>query len=321
MIKILSIDGGGIRGIIPAILLAEIEKRTQKPISELFHLIAGTSTGGLLALSLVKPDENRRPEYTAQKVIDLYEIEGENIFSRSVIHRIRSLESLTEEKYPSEGIEGVLRKYFNETHLKEAIVDVLIASYEIEQRIPWFFRSSRAKTQIDYDFPMWQVARATTAAPTFFEPLKINADCVVDYYALIDGGICANNPAMCAYVEAKSNYPDSDDFMLLSLGTGKISRPIIYSESKDWGLAGWAQPILEVVFDSISATVDYQLQKILNLKDREKHYYRFQPKLNEDHAGIDNTTPENIRMLKLITQELIRDCNDEINSLCDLLMR
>jgi len=109
-IKILSVDGGGIRGIIPATLLAEIEDRTQKPVSELFQLIAGTSTGGLLALALVKPDENGKPEYSADKIVDLYEKEGEQIFSRSVFHRFRSIGSLIEEKYPVDGIKRVLEK-------------------------------------------------------------------------------------------------------------------------------------------------------------------------------------------------------------------
>jgi uncharacterized protein len=107
LIRVLSIDGGGIRGIIPAMVLAEIEKRTKKPISELFGLIAGTSTGGILALGLTKPDDRGRPQYTAEELISLYEKEGATIFSRSPWHQLYSLWNLAEEKYSSDGIEGL----------------------------------------------------------------------------------------------------------------------------------------------------------------------------------------------------------------------
>src|SRR5918997_6844902 len=101
MKKVLSIDGGGIRGIIPAMVLAEIERRTGKLTSEVFDLVAGTSTGGILALGLTKPGQDGGPEYSAEELIELYEAEGEEIFSRPVWHRLHSLWSVAEEKYPS----------------------------------------------------------------------------------------------------------------------------------------------------------------------------------------------------------------------------
>jgi len=98
MQKVLSIDGGGIRGIIPAMVLAEIERRTGKRIVEMFDLVAGTSTGGILALGLTKPGQDSKPEYSAKKLIDLYEIEGGKIFSIPVWHRVHSGWGLAEEK-------------------------------------------------------------------------------------------------------------------------------------------------------------------------------------------------------------------------------
>src|SRR2546421_11063200 len=105
MIKILSIDGGGIRGIIPATVLAEIEKRTKKPIAKLFDLIAGTSTGGIIALALTKPNYEGKPEYQAQDVVDLYELKGQNIFHQSMWHRLNTFNNLIEEKYQVEGLQ------------------------------------------------------------------------------------------------------------------------------------------------------------------------------------------------------------------------
>src|SRR5713226_7216193 len=134
MIKILSIDGGGIRGIIPSIILSEIEKRTNKPVAKLFDLISGTSTGGIIALGLTKPNHEGKPAYTAQDLVVLYERKGHNIFHQSLWHRVNTFNNLTEEKYQITGLNRILDLYFKNTYLKDAITDVLITSYEIERR-------------------------------------------------------------------------------------------------------------------------------------------------------------------------------------------
>src|SRR6476646_6047412 len=105
LIKVLAIDGGGIRGVIPAMLLTEIEKRTGRAIAELFDVIAGTSTGGILALGLTKHNSSGKPAYSAADLVHLYEAEGQKIFPKSSLSKIHSLFN---EKYPAIGIETVL---------------------------------------------------------------------------------------------------------------------------------------------------------------------------------------------------------------------
>ncbi len=320
VVTILSIDGGGMRGMIPALLLAEIERRTQKPISQLFNLIAGTSTGGILTLGMVKPDTHGLPAYSAQQGIALYETQGERIFSRSVWHRIHAVDNATEEKYPSEGIETVLDEYFGETRLKDALTDVLITSYEIERRMAFFFKSRKAKQDPAYDFSMKKVARATSAAPTYFEPLKIESPGVNDYYALVDGGVHSNNPAMCALVEAKVAFPDADDFLVVSLGTGETTRPILYDQAKDWGLVGWVRPLIEVMFDGMINTVDYQLRQLLPDREGAQRYYRFQARLDEKCGDIDDTDRLTLRDLRLLAEAVIRDNAADLDALCKQLV-
>ena len=140
-IRVLSIDGGGIRGIIPAMVLQELEQRTGEPTCKLFDLIAGTSTGGIIALGLTKPGPNGGPQYPARKLLELYEVEGPAIFHQSLGRRLMALGSLLEAKYPASNIEGVLGRYFGDTRLAEALTDVVIPSYELEGRMAWFFRS------------------------------------------------------------------------------------------------------------------------------------------------------------------------------------
>ncbi|MEI6223006.1 MAG: CBASS cGAMP-activated phospholipase [bacterium] len=320
-IRILSLDGGGIRGIIPALLLAELESLTGKPISELFDFIAGTSTGGILALGLTKPNEVGKPSYSATEMVQLYEKEGSLIFPQSFWNKLRTFNGVLQERYPSAAIESVLKRYFGETRLKDVLVPVLVTSYETERRMAFFFKSRHAVARPDYDYFLSDVARATSAAPTYFEPCKIPVAGEAEYFSLIDGGMFANNPAMCAYVEAKTMFPDASDFLVVSLGTGQLTKPIYYDKAKHWGLASWAQPILNVVFDGVSDTVDYQLSTLLPTKDLLRRYYRFQVTLDPIQEEMDNPTKENLRSLKLMAEELIRGNKDELQVLAGKLVQ
>jgi patatin-like phospholipase/acyl hydrolase len=301
-------------------VLSRIESVTGKSIAELFDLIAGTSTGGILALALTKPGPDGKPALPARDLVALYEEEGERIFHRDAWRRMRALGNLAEGKYLAGGIEAVIEQYFGESRLKDAVTAVLVTSYETERRLPFFFRSSRALTRPDYDFPMKFVARATSAAPTYFEPLKLATDGPADYYSLIDGGVYANNPAMCAFVEAKTLYPDAEEFLVASLGTGELTRALRFDDVKDWGLAKWAKPILDVVFDGVSCTVDYQLRQLLTpVSDGQRRYWRFQVRLDEKTCSMDDARPENIRRLKLFAEQMIRDRSEDLRALCRVL--
>jgi patatin-like phospholipase/acyl hydrolase len=307
------------RGIIPAMIMAQIEARTQKPIAELFDMIAGTSTGGILALGLTKPLEgSKKPEHSAQSLVRLYETNGQQIFPHNTFS---SLRNLRDEKYSAQGLEAVLEKYFGATYLSEALTDILIPSYDIELRRPYFFKSFKAKLDTKRDFPMKKVARATTAAPTYFEPLKLETNDLTDYYALIDGGVVANNPGMSAYVEAKSIYKDATDFLVVSLGTGEMTARLYYDKVKDWGLLEWAQPILNIVFDGSNDAVDYQLKELLSAsEDGKPRYYRFQTSLSGDMGDrMDDASPENVTSLKRLAQEMIDKNSDDLERLCQQL--
>ena len=304
MKKILCIDGGGIRGLIPALVLTELEKRSGRPISKSFDLIAGTSTGGILTLGLAKP-------YPARELVDLYEKNGARIFERSWLSAVGDLGGLLNERYPSRGIEAVLRERFGDTRLKEAATGVLITAYEIEHRSPWFFRSYRAKADPDYDFPMRDVARCTSAAPTYFEPKGLRGG-----VALVDGGVFANNPAMCAYAEIIAAEPQAAArCVVVSLGTGAATHAIHARQARRWGLLGWARPILDVVFHGVSATVDYQLAQLLG-PDR---HFRLDLQLSDASESMDDASPENLRRLRKAAERLIERESLKIDRICALI--
>jgi patatin-like phospholipase/acyl hydrolase len=314
--RILSIDGGGIRGLIPALVLAELERRAAKPVSELFDLIAGTSTGGILACGLTLPGEGVEPRYTAAELVEFYEREGPGIFTRSLGKQITSLGGVIDERYPSEPLREALERAFGDARLRDARTRVLVPAYEIERRTPWFFRSVRALADPAYDFAMAEVALATSAAPTYFEPVKLqapNAD--RDYYALVDGGVFAVNPGMCAWAEARAlDLPD--DTVVVSLGTGSLIRRIPYDDAKDWGLLEWAQPVLDVVFDGSSAVVDYQLDQVLG----EDRHFRLQTPLQTASDDLDDASEENLRALRLEGERLVERSGAELDQAVALLL-
>lgn len=215
-------------------------------------------------------------------------------------------DNLLEEKYSVAGIEAVLANYFGDARLRDASTDVLITSYEIERSFPFFFKSSNARRRPDYDFPARQVARATSAAPTYFEPMKLPSGTNSDHYTLVDGGVFANNPAACALVEARTTHPEASDFLVVSLGTGALNHSVSYGAARKWGMVQWAVPLLNIVFDGVSSTVDYQLRQLLPAGPGDyRRYYRFQITLDVHNHSLDNASPANITALKNLAANLI----------------
>lgn len=321
MKKILSIDGGGIRGVIPATLMSALERRTGHHMAELFDLIAGTSTGGILALGLTLRGQDGKPKYDAAALLDLYDKEGKTIFRHDPWRRIWALDNLLDERYPADGIEKVLKDYFGDVPISEAMVDVLVTSYDIERRRPFFFKRQQARDKASHDWMVRQAARATSAAPTYFEPAKLEVPGSDDYFALIDGGVFANNPAMCAYAEARAIWPDDEDLLVVSLGTGQLTRRIPYDQAKNWGLAKWAQPLLGVVFDGVSDSVDYELKNLCHDSSTQiSEYHRFQVTLTKGNDDMDDASHTNIQALKFLAEELLEQREVEIKQLCDQLV-
>ena len=163
--KVLAIDGGGIRGLIPALVLAEIERRTGRRTAEMFDLIAGTSTGGILACALSRRGDDGHPMYSAEDLSQLYISEGPKIFDRSLVKEVTSAGGLLDEKYDDAGLNAALETYLGDIRLKEVLADVMLTAYDIHDRFAFFFRSARARVDDEYDFSLTEAARASSAAP------------------------------------------------------------------------------------------------------------------------------------------------------------
>jgi patatin-like phospholipase/acyl hydrolase len=307
--KVLSIDGGGIRGVIPALVLAEIERRTGRPTAEMFDLIAGTSTGGILACALTRPGEDGKPAHSAEELADLYLAEGPKIFDASLLKQVSSLGGLVDERYDDKALNAALATYLGETRLKEALTDVLITAYDVKDRFAFFFRSSRARTDDEYDFSLAEAARASSAAPTYFEAVEVTDAAGARTYPLIDGGVYAVNPAMCAFSEVVAHGADVS--VIVALGTGSQTKAFEYDQVRDWGQLEWVRPLIDVVFDGGQDAVDFQLRSLI--ADR---YVRLQTRLEEASDDFDDASPENLARLRREAERLIAARSAEIDDVC-----
>ncbi|RKU38847.1 hypothetical protein C6496_04920 [Candidatus Poribacteria bacterium] len=223
---ILALDGGGTRGIYTAQLLAKIEQAFQKRIKTCFDLIAGTSTGAIIAGAAVS-------DIPMQDIVELFETETPHIFRRRW-YRIPLFLS----KYPSQKLAQVIAAHLPATPLGEIETPLMITSSEISKSEIHIFRSNYGSRDskiapTDEDTNLRDAILASCAAPTFFAPKSL------DNSLLADGGLWANNPSTIALVEALSTFQkDTREIRMLSLGTGRSVN--MYRNRRGWGfLTGW----------------------------------------------------------------------------------
>lgn len=354
--RILSLDGGGIKGIIPCTILAHIEQETHRPISSLFDLMAGTSTGGIIALGLGMPQERRNINaYKASEMLKLYVENGKDIFARRKkdwISRIGSITkltaTLTKDDYIVEKFEALLKEKFRNATLKESLTDTLVTTYSLEKEKPFYFSSRLAKQMDKENYPLTTIARSTSAAPTYFEPSLIDFDTDKNL-AMVDGGVFANNPAILAYSEAKELWkakqtaklsdgdPDStkgfdavvtaDDndlpFFMLSISCGHSPTTIDFSKAADWRTANWIQPLLSNVFmQSVAESTHYTMQYLMPpYKDSTERYIRLDGMdLSKANSEMDDVSPENIKALVSIGKNYVEENRSNLKKVCDILL-
>ncbi|MFH1923071.1 MAG: patatin-like phospholipase family protein [Planctomycetota bacterium] len=286
--RILSLDGGGIRGLIPAIWLDRLEKMLDRPLWRHFDLVAGTSTGAILACAVAAGIDTRR-------IIDLYSSEGHRVFPspRRLARFFRG------PKYDGRGLVAALDDVFDAACFGELNVKpTLVTTYDTFTGKPVIFKSDRPRHQ---KLLVRDVCRASSAAPTYFPPhvLKVSGAKV----PLIDGGVVANNPTACAIAEAvrasRRNAGDEENgrclgnLLVASFGTGDVLRRISGREAQRWGTVRWAVPIIDVLFGASSDAVDYIARQLVP----QKNFFRFQIPLDHEYERMDNASPENIDVL------------------------
>ena len=274
---ILSLDGGGIRGVLTATLLERLEDAQPGFLAKI-DLFAGTSTGGILALALAAG-------LTPPQARQLYENRGEYIFSNPLARVVEDLGNAIGAKYDNANLKKALIDQFGDKTLDNLPRRVLISSFAVDSSLtgPGVLRNWKPKFFHNYPGPdsdgrerVVDVALRTSAAPTYFPMVQ----------EFVDGGVAANNPSMCALAQAlhpATGGQKIDDIRLLSVGTG-ASPQFLTARNVSWGVVEWAPHLVGLLMEGSNGLGDYQCRQVLG-----GNYFRLNPTLPEV-IGLDDVS-------------------------------
>ncbi|MEB3283016.1 MAG: patatin-like phospholipase family protein [Lyngbya sp.] len=345
---ILSLDGGGIRGLVTALILQKLEAKIQqhspgKKLKDCFNLIAGTSTGSLIACGL---SHGR----SIDEIVNFYELESnypQKIFPKSqldlipkskvdiVIRAITNLVSsgYSQPMYDGKGLEEVLKEIFEKNTFKQLKIQTLVTSYDVYNGQAIVFNSKQDECET---LPIWEVCRASAAAPVAFPAHILTDKTFLTYWKedqklkltdspdhqqkcipLIDGGVAASNPTLCAVAEAIKGKNNLSDLVVASFGSGEQeTQSMSVKDSRKWGAWEWINPfndlpIFETFNEGSSDVIDHITKSLVS-----HNYYRFQPYF-EEKISTFQATPENINAIKQETSKYLNspDIQERLNRL------
>lgn len=328
---VLSIDGGGILGIIPLKILDYIEQQTGRPICQLFKIISGTSTGGIIALGLTAPRPNSHlPLYSAGQLLALYQSKARDIFSptpwgkfckkRSFTRSFHNLFSCT---YSKEKAQHTFASLLGGTLLSQSLSHILIPAYDIgslkSPRVK-IFNSLKAQTQQQghRDVLMAEIALATSAVPTYFPPhfmsdLSSGPDTLS--HCFVDGGVAINDPSLLAYSEAK-RYDPKQKVILLSLGIGQGQNSYhTVIQKRAPGIFAWGKAIPNLIVSPQLSIYRLLLHRALRTYDQESRYIRIQCSEARVGSKFDDISCENMKRLEVQAHQTILNHKKQIHEL------
>jgi uncharacterized protein len=269
---ILTLDGGGIRGVLTARLLERIQEQLPWFMSSI-DLIAGTSTGGILALALAAGK-------TPSEVRQMYESLGTEVFHNSPLE-LRPVSKMVEADYSNHPLCDAMEPILGNLTLGELKPNVVITTFDLDNGVSHPNRPRTWKAKFFHNFPQpnlqkddrseraMDVAVRTSAAPTYF-PM---------YQGFVDGGVVANNPSMCALAQALNDETGNQklsDITLLSVGTGNFPH-YLTGMDESWGLLQWAPHLISLMMEGSSGLADFQSLQLLG-----RRYYRLNPVLQKN---------------------------------------
>ncbi len=231
---------------------------------------------------------------------------------------------MLDEIYNASPLERLLNKYFGDLRLSQLVEPCLLPAYDIDNRSSHFFtQQDFAKYGSGKDCLISDVCRATSAAPTYFETALVKSMSGVTY-PLVDGGVFANNPTLCAYSEVRNaiDNPTAADMYILSIGTGSQPVSYKYNQAKDWGKIGWIQPVIDIMMAGASETTNYHLEKMYSAVKRVENYNRIQPaKMGNASLDMDDASQKNLQALAEVGIKIAENCSslldDVVNALLD----
>ncbi|XP_038723735.1 patatin-like protein 1 [Tripterygium wilfordii] len=339
LITILSIDGGGVRGIVPGVLLAYLESQLQEidgedaRLADYFDVIAGTSTGGLITAMISAPNEGGRPLYAAKDIVPFYLEHCPKIFPQTPMVAswiVNPVKALTGPKYDGKYLHRLLETKLGNTKLHQTITSVVIPTFDIKKLQPVIFSSYQLSCRPILDAPLSDICIGTSAAPTFLPAHYFknqDSDGNNEEFNLIDGGVAANNPTLIAIGEVTKQITKKDPnftpmepfnfdrFLVISLGTGSSRNEEKYNAktaASKWGVISWvltdgSSPILKCYAEASADMVDYHSCVVFHALHSEDNYLRIEDDtLQGDLSSADVSTKKNLEDLVKVGEDLLK---------------
>ena len=338
--RILSVDGGGLRGLVPALVLRHLEQRLEeisgerRPLADYFHLFAGTSTGGLISLGLTAPGADGRPRMDAERLVRLYRERGPRIFPPR-LRVLRTIRGFFAPKYSNRELRRAIEEEIGDAPLSAALREVVITAYDMTDDEPRYFKRWSARRPDRPDPRISDAALATASAPTYLPP------CDVDGHDLVDGGVFAANPTVAAIAEALKRQTDvparlaPHELFVVSLGTGDHAATYPQTRLRAWGALGWIWPrasgpaLLHTMLSGQTASADHWAHMLVNHEagegpptaaeiGRGPRYYRLESQLATD-VGMDDSRRTTLDALAGIAEGLIEQRRDDLEAIAQRL--
>ncbi|RLM62208.1 hypothetical protein C2845_PM14G16970 [Panicum miliaceum] len=336
IVTVLSIDGGGVRGIIPGTILAFLEEKLQEldgrpdaRIADYFDVIAGTSTGGLVTAMLTAPNKEGRPLFAAKDINDFYLEHCPKIFPAGRGGPLGLFKNMSGPKYDGKYLRSIVRELLGDTKISQTLRNVVIPTFDIKLLQPTIFSKYDAMNDVSKDALLSDVCISTSAAPTYLPGHQFETkdkDGKPRAFNLIDGGVAANNPTLLAMSDVSKQillgnrdfFPikpaDYGRFMVLSLGTGsaKVEEKFDAVQCGKWGILGWlynkgATPIIDSFSQASSDLVDIHASVLFQALRSERSYLRIQDDdLRGDTSSVDVATRENLDLLVGVGRALLK---------------
>lgn len=297
--NILSIDGGGIKGLYSAAFLAGLENKFVKETHNCFDLVAGTSTGGILALAIAA----RIP---VKDIVEFYKEWGPRIFRT----RFNIFRNLLFSKYSNKELIKALQNIFGNIRIKDIYsqdkrISICIPSIDVIQGTPTVFKTPHDRQlSRDNEQYLWEIALATSSAPTYFPVAKIRIPRSSAWKLFVDGGLWANNPSLVAITEALTYQKQTlKNIYMLSLGNIESTTSLSSNTYLNKGFVLWQADIVGITMDTQSIAVHNQIQLLFGSKGLSDHYIRIQHKPNKHQKSLrklDFATPSNLNDLEAL---------------------
>lgn len=322
---ILTVDGGGVAGVIPAVFLNELEQDADEKTNKMFDFMAGVSTGSLIVSLLATPDEKGLSKYSPEQVISLYKNKASEVFSASKLHKLTTLGGLIGPKFESTGMQNLTNQYYANTTVSQLLSNVAIFSYDLHKKGMVLFTNWKNTGPDTSHYKVKDIIQGSTAIMSYFSPKWILDNQGNEEYILADAALVFNNPSAMAFLFAYNRCPNSKHYVVVSLATGRD--PGINIRPKTWGIIQWAKEMIQATLQgetTAGTVIMTNIVKVLNANIQPNKiprviFVRLNPDITLDQTNPIDASPEHIAVLESVGKKYLQKNQARINCLVKLL--